>query len=621
MASLYAVYHGPQGLRGIAGRIHGIASVLKDALRAEGYAVSEESFFDAFTVSGVSADKIIHAAAKAGHNLRKVNDTVIGISVGETATRGDIVSILNSFGCTNTDLERIVSSKDHTKVDPAFSRTSDILTHPIFNTHHSETQMLRYLKSLENKDLALNHSMIPLGSCTMKLNATSEMVPVTWPEVCDIHPFVPADQARGYLEMIQELNTDLCHMCGYAGFSVQPNSGAQGEYAGLLCIRAYHKANGDHHRNICLIPKSAHGTNPASAVMVGWKVVVVKNDNRGCVDLEDVRKKLKRHSKKLAAIMVTYPSTFGVFEEEISTLCDLIHSHGGQVYMDGANMNAQVGLTSPGEIGADVCHLNLHKTFCIPHGGGGPGVGPIGVKEHLVPYLPGHVVVPTGGEGLEGAKIVQKTTGAVSAAPYSSAAILPISWMYIKMLGDSGLTKATQVALVNANYMAKRLKKAYKVLFSESNCAHEFILDCRKFKSSCGVTEKDIAKRLADFGFHAPTMSWPEPGTLMVEPTESEDKGELDRFCDALLAIRKEIHDVESGKVALSDSPLTHAPHTAEVVLSAEWGRPYSRATAAFPAPWVAANKFWPTVGRLDDVFGDRNLVCSCPSVDEYGDN
>merc|ERR1712137_1369095 len=508
-----------------------------------------------------------------------------------------------------TNLEGIISSKDHSKVDPAFSRTSDILSHPIFNTHHSETQMLRYLKSLENKDLALNHSMIPLGSCTMKLNATSEMIPVTWPEVCDIHPFVPADQVRGYLEMIQSLNTDLCHITGYAGFSVQPHGGAQGEYAGLLCIRDYHKANGDHHRNICLIPKSAHGTNPASAVMASMKVVVVKNDNRGCVDLEDVRKKLKRHGKNLAAIMVTYPSTYGVFEEEITTLCDLIHSYGGQVYMDGANMNAQVGLTSPAEIGADVCHLNLHKTFCIPHGGGGPGVGPIGVKEHLSPFLPGHLRGETGGA---------QAIHPVSGAPWGSASILPISWAYIKMMGAVGLTQATKITLLNVNYTLSRLKPHYPILYTndEGRCAHEFILDVRGFKETAGIEAIDIAKRLQDYGFHAPTMSWPVANTLMIEPTESESKAELDRFCDALISIRKEIKEVEEGQQPKEGNVLKMSPHTQQDLITGEWDRSYSRERAAYPLSYLKAKKFWPSVARLDDAYGDTNLFCTCAPVE-----
>jgi glycine dehydrogenase len=483
--------------------------------------------------------------------------------------------------------------------------------------------MLRYLKALENKDLALNHSMISLGSCTMKLNATSEMIPITWNEFANIHPFAPHDQVVGYHELIEDLNKDLSEITGFAAVSAQPNAGATGEYAGLLAIKKYLESKGEHDRNICLIPKSAHGTNPASAAMAGMKVVVVENDEKGNIDTADLEAKIAKHKDKLAAFMVTYPSTFGVFEEAIVEIIDAVHDAGGQVYMDGANMNAQVGLTSPGLIGADVCHLNLHKTFCIPHGGGGPGVGSIGVASHLAPFLPGHVVDPEASGKLCGNDIcVPKKEGAVAGAPFGSAAILPISWMYIKMLGEPGLKLATSTAIMNANYMAARLNGAYDVLFTGKNgqCAHEFILDLRPMKATTGVTEEDIAKRLQDYGFHSPTMSWPVAGTLMIEPTESEDLAELDRFCNAMLAIRAEIDDIGSGRISIEDSPLRNAPHTMEDIMSSSWNRPYSRETGAYPAPWVRANKFWPTCGRVDNVYGDRNLVCTCPPIEAYMD-
>ena len=476
-----------------------------------------------------------------------------------------------------------------------------------------------YIHKLANKDISLVHCMIPLGSCTMKLNATSEMIPVTWPEVANMHPFAPPDQTHGYLEMIAGLNDDLARITGFAAVSAQPNSGATGEYAGLLTIKKYLEATGEGHRDVCLIPVSAHGTNPASAVMAGMKVVTIKSAENGDVDLADLKAKAEKHSKQLAALMVTYPSTYGVFEEGIIEITDTIHQHGGQVYMDGANMNAQCALTSPGQIGADVCHLNLHKTFCIPHGGGGPGVGSIGVASHLAPYLPGHPVIPTGGEGLN---VVPKEDGTIAAAPFGSAAILPISWMYIKMLGSDGLRQATATAILGANYMAKRLENHYEVLFRGKNgqCAHEFILDLRPYKESVGVSEEDVCKRLQDYGFHGPTQSWPVPGTLMIEPTESEDKAELDRFCDAMIAIREEIAAIERGEVAVEESALKGAPHTMEMVLGDNWDRAYSREHAAFPMPYVKANKFWPTCGRVDNVYGDRNLVCTCPPLSAYED-
>ena len=487
------------------------------------------------------------------------------------------------------------------------TRESDYLTHPVFNTHHAEHELTRYIFKLQGRDLSLVHSMIPLGSCTMKLNATSEMLPVTWPEFGDIHPFAPNEQTQGYREMFRLLESWLAEITGFAAVSLQPNAGSQGEYAGLLAIRRYHESRGESHRDVCLIPQSAHGTNPASAVIAGMHVVVVGTRENGDIDVDDLKKKAEQHKDKLAALMVTYPSTHGVFEGHIREVCQIIHEHGGQVYMDGANMNAQVGLCRPGDIGADVCHLNLHKTFCIPHGGGGPGMGPIGVAEHLVPFLPGD---PLDADGW-----------AVSAAPWGSSSILPISWMYIAMMGPAGLKRATEVAILNANYMARRLSEQYDILFAGKNgrCAHEFILDCRDFDKSAGVKVEDIAKRLMDYGFHAPTMSWPVPGTLMVEPTESEPKPELDRLCDALIAIRREIAAIEAGQMDLADNPLKHAPHTAAVVMSDEWKHGYSRQQAAYPTPWTRDSKFWPAVARVDNVYGDRNLMCTCPPVGDYG--
>lgn len=614
MAGFYGVYHGPEGLKKIAGRIHGMTASTAEALQAAGYKLENQTFFDTLNVdvsaAGKTSKQIADAAVKVGANVRIINDTHVGISFGESITKSDTMALLSSFGITGQP-----------SVAPALAlgnleRSSRILEHPVFNSYHSETRMLRYLKGLENKDLSLNHSMIALGSCTMKLNATTEMLPVTWPETANMHPFAPVDQTHGYLEMIASLNKDLAEITGFAAVSTQPNSGAQGEYAGLLCIRNYHQAAGNGHRNICLIPASAHGTNPASAAMCGMKVVVVKNMEDGNVDMKDLLAKADKHADNLAALMITYPSTYGAFEEGIIDIIDAIHTRGGQVYMDGANMNAQCGFTSPGHIGADVCHLNLHKTFCIPHGGGGPGVGSIGVAKHLAPFLPGHTVVPCSGEG---DNVVVKATGAISAAPYGSASILPISWLYIKMLGAEGLMEATSMAILNANYMAKRIEEGYEILFRGANgqCAHEFIIDLRDFKSH-GIVEEDVAKRLQDYGFHSPTMSWPVSGTIMVEPTESEDKAEMDRFCTAMLCIRREIEDVVTGVVLPKDSPLKNAPHTQDMVTADVWEKVYSRETAAFPAPWVKENKFWPTVGRIDNVFGDRNLVCSCPPVESY---
>ncbi len=625
MAAAYAIYHGPQGLKDIAGRIHALAGVAHRELGNAGFAVTKEPFFDTFTVNtaskGITAMEVQEGAAAVGANVRIIDENTVGISMGEGISRENIRSLLESaFGISNPD----VSADIHlTEVDESVARDGEILEHPIFRQHHSETQMLRYLKALENRDLALNHSMISLGSCTMKLNATSEMIPVTWPNFCDIHPFAPTDQVQGYHELIKDLNEDLAEITGFAAVSAQPNSGATGEYAGLLTIMRYLESKGEGHRNVCLIPKSAHGTNPASAAMAGMKVVVVDNDDQGNVDIEDLKSKIAKHSQNLAAFMVTYPSTFGVFEEGIVEIMDAVHEAGGQVYMDGANMNAQVGLTSPGLIGADVCHLNLHKTFCIPHGGGGPGVGSIGVAAHLAPFLPGHVVGNEASGNLCGSDLcVPKAEGAVAGAPFGSAAILPISWMYIKMNGREGLKKATQYAILNANYMAARLNGAFDVLYVGKNgqCAHEFILDLRPLKASTGVTEEDVAKRLQDYGFHSPTMSWPVAGTLMIEPTESEDLAELDRFCDAMLAIRSEIDDIGSGRVNLEESPLRNAPHTMDDIMSDNWDRSYSREVGAYPAPWIRSNKFWPTCGRVDNVYGDRNLVCTCPPLEAYMD-
>jgi len=614
MAAFYGVYHGPEGLKKIAGRIHGMTASTAAALQAAGYKLENKHFFDTLSVdvsaAGKTSQQIADAAVQVGANVRIISPSHVGISFGEAITKEDTVALLSAFG---------INGALNAAPAPAvgkLGRESRFMQHPVFNMYHSETRMLRYIKSLENKDLSLNHSMIALGSCTMKLNATTEMIPVTWSETANIHPFAPANQTTGYLEMITSLNKDLAEITGFAAVSTQPNSGAQGEYAGLLCIREFHKANGEGHRNVCLIPASAHGTNPASAAMCGMKIIVVKNKEDGNIDIDDLVDKADKHAANLGALMITYPSTYGVFEENIRDIIDVVHSRGGQVYMDGANMNAQVGFTSPGHIGADVCHLNLHKTFCIPHGGGGPGVGSIGVAKHLAPFLPGHSVVPCSGEG---DNVVVKSTGAVSAAPFGSAAILPISWLYIKMLGTQGLMEATGMAILNANYMAKRIEEGYEILFRGINgqCAHEFIIDLRDFKSY-GIVEEDVAKRLQDYGFHSPTMSWPVGGTIMVEPTESEDKAEMDRFCNAMLSIRKEIEDVVAGAVLVKDSPLKGAPHTQDMVTAEVWDKVYSRETAAFPAHWVKENKFWPTVGRIDNVYGDRNLVCSCPPVESY---
>ena len=609
MASMYAVYHGPAGLKRIAQRTRLLTQLLADGLKAAGAKVNAEAVFDTLTVSGIDAAKIHAAALAAKINLRAVNASTVGISLDETTTVAEIETLAGLFGAT-LDL-----SSELRPLSSGFERTSAYLTAAVFNKYHTEHEMLRYIKRLETKDLSLVHSMISLGSCTMKLNATSEMFPVTWPEFGKLHPFAPADQTKGYAKMFAQLEKWLSEITGFAAVSLQPNAGSQGEYAGLLVIRAYHESRGQGHRNICLIPTSAHGTNPASAAMCNFKVVPVACDANGNIDVADLKAKAAEHAANLAALMITYPSTHGVFEAPIKTICKAIHDAGGQVYMDGANMNAQVGLTSPGHIGADVCHLNLHKTFCIPHGGGGPGMGPIGVAKHLVEFLPSHPVVhlhaDTGGHHM----------GAVSAAPWGSASILVISWMYIRMMGPDGLTRATQFAILNANYIAKRLEAHFPVLYKGATglVAHECILEFRPWKQH-GLEVEDVAKRLMDYGYHAPTMSFPVPGTLMIEPTESETKTELDRFCDVLASIHGEMAAVASGASDKLNNPLKHAPHTAAAVTATDWAHPYSRETAAFPDAHTRASKFWPSVGRVDNVYGDRNLVCSCVGMEAYAE-
>lgn len=616
MSAMYAVYHGPVRLKKIAERIHALTLVLAKGLESLGQTVENEYYFDTIKLVAKDASfvgRLKQQALDAGLNFRYA-DSAIGISLDETTTLEDIQNILGVFSHAHgsngkqIDLAKLSDSVD-VNYPKGFQRTSPYLTHPVFNKHHSETEMLRYLKLLENRDLSLTHSMIPLGSCTMKLNATAEMIPVTWKSF-GIHPFAPLDQAVGYQEIFKSLESALKEITGFAKMSLQPNAGAQGEYAGLLAIRAYHESRGDKARNVALIPASAHGTNPASAVMAGMKVVVVKTDAVGNIDMDDLRTKAKEHAHDLAAFMVTYPSTHGVFEETIREVCQIIHANGGQVYMDGANMNAQVGLTSPATIGADVCHLNLHKTFCIPHGGGGPGMGPIGVAEHLAPFLPGHSVVHLDG---------QDTVGAVSAAPWGSASILLISWAYIAMMGAEGLTQATKLAILNANYIKSRLEKFFPVLYqgTHGRVAHEMILDMRKFKEF-GIEVEDIAKRLMDYGFHAPTVSFPVAGTLMIEPTESEALGELDRFCEAMIAIKHEIDEVASGKVDKLDNVLKNAPHTLRAVIADKWEHPYAREKAGYPVENLRSNKFWPTVGRVNNAYGDRTLICTCPPIEEY---
>ena len=614
MASMYAVYHGPDGLVQIAQRVRGFTAVVAAGLARLGYTVRPGERFDTLRldVDAHVQAKILSRALDRGLNLRRYDDG-LGISCDETTSHTDVHDLLEAFAVDKDELPFEVSELVTATELPALAlaRTSAFLTHPTFHRYRAEHEMLRYLNRLTAKDLSLTTSMIPLGSCTMKLNATTEMLPVTWPEFGRLHPFAPAEQWGGYRAMFDQLEAWLAEITGFAAVSLQPNSGAQGEYAGLLAIRAYHRGKGEAHRTVCLIPQSAHGTNPASAVLAGMSVVVVASTPEGTIDLNDLRAKAEKHAGQLGALMVTYPSTHGVFEDGIREVCEIVHTHGGQVYMDGANMNAQVGLTRPGAIGADVCHLNLHKTFCIPHGGGGPGMGPIAVAQHLAPYLPGHPLAPAGSQAV----------GPVSAAPYGSASILPISFAYIAMMGEPGLRKATEVAILGANYIAHRLGAHYPVLYTGQNgrVAHELILDCRPFKKSCGIEAEDIAKRLMDYGFHAPTMSFPVPGTLMVEPTESESKAELDRFCEAMIAIREEIRAIESGAMDKANNPLKNAPHTAAAVTGTEWDRPYSREQAAFPAPWLKIHKYWPPVARVDNAYGDRNLVCSCPPIEAYG--
>jgi glycine dehydrogenase len=615
MAGMYAAYHGPAGLKAIAERIHGLTVLLANALEALGYQQLNQQYFDTLRFDLKDLVNPIHAEALNNSVNLHYNGSEVTIALDETTSLEDIRVLIRFFGrvkgvtLNEASLEELKNNL-HTPVVSELQRSSAFLTHPVFNQYHSEHEMLRYIKSLENKDLSLCHSMIPLGSCTMKLNATTEMLPLTWAGFSKLHPFAPTDQVGGYMQVFDELNRWLCEITGFAAMSLQPNAGAQGEYAGLMVIRAYHHDRGDLNRNIALIPSSAHGTNPASAAMAGMKVVVVKCDENGNIDVADLKIKAEEHRENLSCLMVTYPSTHGVFEESIIEICEIIHHNGGQVYMDGANMNAQVGLTSPANIGADVCHLNLHKTFCIPHGGGGPGMGPIGVAKHLVPYLPGHAVVNIGSD---------KSIHAVASAPWGSASILLISHAYIAMMGAQGLTNATQHAILNANYIKYRLENHYPVLYagSQGRCAHEMILDCRSFKSF-GIEVTDIAKRLMDYGFHAPTVSFPVAGTLMIEPTESEPKHELDRFCDAMIAIHQEIKLVENGEMAKDNNPLKNAPHTSGTVSANEWTYDYSRERAAFPLPYVKENKFWPSVGRVNDTAGDRNLICACPPIESY---
>ncbi|MDO2947938.1 aminomethyl-transferring glycine dehydrogenase [Aeromonas simiae] len=615
MASFYAVYHGPAGLKTIAERVHRLTTILALGLQSKGVSLAHDSWFDTLTIRTTDKAALLVRAEALGINLRRDLDGAVGVSLSETTTRADVAELFELFLGAGHGLEVAAldqAAQGNHAIAQELRRSDSVLTHEVFNRYHSETEMLRYIHRLEAKDLALNYAMISLGSCTMKLNATVEMIPVTWPEFGKLHPFAPLEQAKGYQLLLADLESWLVKVTGYDAVCMQPNSGAQGEYAGLLAIKKYHESRGEGHRDICLIPASAHGTNPASAQMAGLKVIVTACDKAGNVDLDDLRAKAAEAGERLSCLMVTYPSTHGVYEETIKEVCDIVHQHGGQVYLDGANMNAQVGITAPGFIGADVSHLNLHKTFAIPHGGGGPGMGPIGVKQHLAPFVAGHSVIKTDKSS--------RDNGAVSAAPFGSASILPISWMYIAMLGDEGLKKATQVAILNANYLAKKLGDAFPVLYSGRNgrVAHECILDIRPLKEASGISEMDVAKRLMDYGFHAPTMSFPVAGTLMVEPTESESKRELDRFIEAMTAIRAEIAKVEEGRWSLQDNPLVHAPHTQDDVMDEEWRRAYTRTEAVFPTPAVRSAKLWPTVNRIDDVYGDRNLFCSCVPLDDY---
>ena len=611
IASMYAVYHGPKGLRRIAERVHLLTCILTQGLRDLGYKIVNERFFDTLTIATGEDTKALHRAAREkGVNLRVIDEHSLGLSIDESIEPPDITLLLSIFALERTyavDMVKLEAAAHPLGND--FMRTDAVLQHPSFNLYHTETEMMRYLRRLVNKDIALDRSMIPLGSCTMKLNAASEIIPITWGAFARIHPFVPQDQAQGYIQIIEELEQMLCTVTGYDAISMQPNSGAQGEFAGLLAIRGYHRSRGDTQRDVCLIPSSAHGTNPASASMCGMRVVVVACDANGNVDADDLRQKAEQHADKLAAAMFTYPSTHGVFEEHIREICETVHQHGGQVYIDGANLNAMVGLCCPGKFGGDVSHLNLHKTFCIPHGGGGPGVGPIGVRKHLAPFLPGH-------------RLLKRNEGAVASAPWGSAGILPIPWMFLRMMGAAGLAQATRVAILNANYIMERLKPHYKILYTGSHdrVAHECIIDLRPLKESSGVDPEDIAKRLIDFGFHAPTMSFPVPDTLMIEPTESESKTELDRFCEAMIHIRQEITEIEDGTMDKQDNPLKNAPHTADMVTASEWPHSYTREQAAYPMERLQNFKYWSPVGRIDNVYGDRNLVCSCPDISAYED-
>lgn len=609
-ASMYAVYHGPEGLKRIATRVHELTSLLHAALNQLGFSTTNH-FFDCISVTVSNADEIIETALSEKINLRKLDQFTVSINLDEATTIEELALLVDIFADGKTINLEDLSNNLKWNIPKSLVRTEDFMTHENFHKYHSESDFLRYVFRLQSKDLSLAHSMIPLGSCTMKLNATSEMLAISWPEFSNIHPFAPKDQAMGYQELFAELESMLCKATGFDAMSLQPNAGSQGEYAGLLAIRAYHNDMGQTHRNICLIPTSAHGTNPASAVMAGMKVIPVNCDNNGNIDVEHLKQKAEEHKDNLSSLMITYPSTHGVFEESIKEICEIIHANGGQVYLDGANMNAQVGLCQPGKFGADVCHLNLHKTFAIPHGGGGPGVGPIGVKEHLAPYLPGNKTFNMGPE---------KSLGAISAAPWGSAIILNISWAYIKMMGDEGLRKATEVSILNANYIAKRLQNHFPVLYKGNNglVAHECIIDTRPLQNDAHISVADIAKRLMDYGFHAPTMSWPVTGTLMIEPTESESKAELDRFCDAMISIHQEITDIISGKYPADNNPLVNAPHTAEIIVRDEWNYSYSRELAAYPLSYLRTQKFWPSVSRIDDAFGDKNLFCTCPDMSEF---
>ena len=610
-AAMYASYHGPDGIKAIADRIHNLTGRLAAGLTSLGYTLSKEAFFDTLClpVGEKSANDLLARAVERRINLRLLDAGTLTVALDETTTEADVAELLMVFGAKEGS--ELPVSSGALSYPPALARSSAYLTHPVFNSYHSETEMLRYLNRLVSKDISLAYGMIPLGSCTMKLNATAEMIPITWPEFGKLHPFAPISQTEGYQELLRRLETMLAEITGFAAISLQPNAGSQGEYAGLLVIRKYHEVRGEGHRNICLIPHSAHGTNPASAVMAGMKVVVIRTDEAGNIDSDDLRAKALEHGPNLSALMITYPSTHGVFEEAVTGMCDIIHAQGGQVYMDGANMNAQVGLCRPGDFGPDVCHLNLHKTFCIPHGGGGPGMGPIGVGAHLAPYLPTHPVIPTGGTD---------PIGPISAAPWGSPSILPISYAYIRMMGEQGLAYATEIAILSANYIARRLDEHYPVLYRGSNdlVAHECILDLRALKSKAGIEVEDVAKRLMDYGFHAPTVSWPVPGTVMVEPTESESKAELDRFCAAMIAIRQEITEIEQGRADRTDNALKNAPHTAAEVTADAWTHPYSRSQAAYPSPESRQSKYWPPVARIDNVYGDRNIVCSCLPLEAY---